>query len=189
MPGASPIKIGNYMHIHLASDPHFGHKNILEFGGREVLGATTSEEHDEALVQAWNKKVTKKRSRVYLLGDIGFTLEALQQVGRLHGEIFIILGNHDTLWKPEDLPGNAQIMNTSLFRYKRMWLSHCPIHPQEMRRCYCNVHGHVHMKSVPDPRYFNVCMDQLPDCAPISLDELRLEFLTRGIDLMKKDTV
>jgi calcineurin-like phosphoesterase family protein len=59
-------------------------------------------------------------------------------------------------------------------RYKQMWLSHCPIHPQELYRCKLNVHGHIHKNTnspeLPLP-YVNVNWDFWKRA--ISLDELR----------------
>jgi hypothetical protein len=50
-------------------------------------------------------------------------------------------------------------------------LTHCPIHPAEMRKCIANVHGHVHQNSITtkklfcdpieDPRYINACIDDV----------------------------
>ena len=56
-------------------------------------------------------------------------------------------------------------------KYKEFWLSHCPIHPQELRGKY-NIHGHVHHNNIPDKNYFNVCIEAL-NGLPIKLDEIR----------------
>jgi calcineurin-like phosphoesterase family protein len=59
-------------------------------------------------------------------------------------------------------------------RYKNVWLSHVPIHPQEMYRCEANVHGHIHKNSespeLPFP-YINVNWDYWQ--RPVSLEEIR----------------
>ena len=56
-------------------------------------------------------------------------------------------------------------------KYKDYWLSHCPIHPNELRGKY-NLHGHVHNKTVEDVRYFNCSLENI-DYTPISLDQIR----------------
>lgn len=164
------------------SDLHLGHRNIVKLG-RGLQPGSCSEERDEILVDRWNRKVPKKRTIVTILGDIAFSVEALQTLGRLNGRLEIILGNHDDYWKPEDLPPNVRVLNQSLVRRHRLWFSHCPIHPDEMRKCLGNAHGHIHHHDVDDPRYMNLCIERLPDFAPISLDEIRAEYARRGIDL------
>jgi calcineurin-like phosphoesterase family protein len=170
------------MGVFFASDTHFGHKNIIKLADGSRPGSC-SEEHDEILIQRWNAKVPKKRSIVFLLGDIAMSKEALQHVGRLHGEIRLILGNHDDLWAGADLPRNVKPMPVSLQHYKRAWLSHCPIHPVEMRNKLCNIHGHVHNKTLEDLSYLNVCMEALPGFAPMALEEMWEIMLRRGIDM------
>jgi calcineurin-like phosphoesterase family protein len=44
--------------------------------------------------------------------------------------------------------------------YKSFWLSHCPIHPQELRNRKANIHGHLHGSVLNDPRYFDVCPEK-----------------------------
>ncbi len=55
----------------------------------------------------------------------------------------------------------------SMLKYKGMWLTHCPMHPDELRG-KINIHAHVHEQTVmqgwgpwrkPDPRYVNTCVD------------------------------
>ena len=174
------------MNIFFASDLHFAHKNIVKMG-KGFRPGKDSEEHDEILIENWNKKIAPKRTRTYVLGDISMSAEGIKKIERLNGEIRIILGNHDIEWSRDDLPANVTVMNTSLFRYKKMWLSHCPIHPMEMRKCLANVHGHIHLFDVDDPRYMNVCIERLPGFAPISLEELWTEFDNRGITELRRN--
>lgn len=51
------------------------------------------------------------------------------------------------------------LIQLPLFSYKNTWISHCPIHPQELRNRDGNIHGHLHNSIVPDLRYFNVNLD------------------------------
>lgn len=79
----------------MASDPHFLHKNILNFCPNTRLGAD-HEEMTEILIQNWNKQVNPQDT-VYLLGDVFFCKfeKAVSIAKRLNGEIHLILGNHD----------------------------------------------------------------------------------------------
>lgn len=66
----------------------------------------------------------------------------------------------------------------SLLKYKEFWLSHAPIHPEELRGKK-NVHGHVHTESVSDLEYLNVSVDSsFMNFFPRTLREVRLGFET-----------
>lgn len=88
------------------SDLHFGHtkhedRNIVAFSDRKIV--TSREEHDEWLVELWNRQVGKNDT-VYHLGDFCFTssLDHLANlIARLNGHKVFVLGNHDDsrLWK------------------------------------------------------------------------------------------
>ena len=58
-------------------------------------------------------------------------------------------------------------------KYKEFWLSHAPIHPEELRD-RINIHGHVHYKNIDDARYFNVSCENI-GFKPISLENIRLK--------------
>jgi len=79
-----------------------------------------------------------------------------------------------------------------------MILSHVPIHPDSLARFGCSIHGHLHANRVMkprgfdaktgeilysneiDPRYHNVSVEQLPDYAPISLEDLKIRIQNEG---------
>jgi len=78
------------------SDSHFFHKNIVKFTNRSV--DTTQEEHDEWLVNLWNKEVAPG-DLVYHLGDFSFAKNVDQTIAiirRLNGVKHFIKGNHDS---------------------------------------------------------------------------------------------
>lgn len=56
-------------------------------------------------------------------------------------------------------------------KYKEFWLSHCPIHPAELRG-KTNLHGHVHSATIDDVRYFNTSLENI-NYKPISLYMIR----------------
>jgi len=59
----------------------------------------------------------------------------------------------------------------SLKKYREFWLSHCPIHPAELRG-KMNIHGHVHYATLDDKRYFNTSLENI-DYKPINIEEIR----------------
>lgn len=75
------------------SDLHFGHKNVLSFDNRPFK---TIEEHDEAIIQAWNQHVDIDDD-VWILGDISWygAQKTVEIFKRLNGTKHLVVGNHD----------------------------------------------------------------------------------------------
>lgn len=75
------------------ADWHYGHENILAFDNRPFK---TIEEMNTALVERWNSVVTNSDT-VYILGDMFWckSSEAFPVLDSLHGQKFLIRGNHD----------------------------------------------------------------------------------------------
>lgn len=146
------------MTIWFGADLHLGHNNIHEY--RDHF--ESAEEHDEYLLDMMSWKV-EKNSPIYLLGDICFTHDALESLAKLntHNNIKIILGNHDTDRKLRIVDWvNAGFTHIhSLVKYKEFYLSHCAIHPDELRG-KVNIHGHSHGHKIRDKRYVGVSMEQ-----------------------------
>ena len=165
------------MSVYVISDTHFGHNNIIKF--RE--GFATWEEHDQYIKESI-LSVVGKRDSLYILGDVcvdrkGWhnVVDISQNVEHLH----IVLGNHDMERKQApSLQDYVDICRGvyGLRKYKGMWLSHAPVHADELRGSI-NVHGHVHANSVPDERYFNACCEAV-GYKPANLKDI--EELLRG---------
>ena len=104
-----------------------------------------------------------KRTILFILGDFLFDgphFEAyLQRIAKFPCTIKLVMGNHDSMQLyTQTIAPNISIQ-LPLFSYKNTWISHCPIHPQELRNRDGNIHGHLHNSTVPDLRYFNVNLD------------------------------
>lgn len=158
--------------IFFIADTHFGHRNICKYRPQ----FKNPYEHDEYIIEQWNKTVNKKRDIVWVLGDMCILNEEYNMeylIDRLNGYIRVITGNHCYL--PYYNHPKITIENGLVSKYK-IWLSHCPIHPNELRGKGFNVHGHVHENSIQDKRYINVCCEKI-NYTPISLDDLRKKFL------------
>ena len=155
-------------------DLHFGHRNILKYRPQ----FSTIEEHDETLLD--NILTTcRKRDPLWLMGDCFFDMQSLSMLELLSSQIQLInliIGNHDT-----DSGERQKVLMTalnsgrihrvhSLFKYNGYWLSHAPIHPDELRG-KGNIHGHTHGHKIDDPRYVGVSCEQV-DYKPISLPEI-----------------
>jgi calcineurin-like phosphoesterase family protein len=151
------------MSVYFTSDPHLGHKNIARF--RSFVQST--EHNTKLFVDSWNQTITKN-DLVYILGDVAFDEESLEILSTLKGRKVLIKGNHDNLVSTA-LQSKVFEEIHGMISYKRFWLSHCPIHPVEIRGRVANIHGHVHSNSITlendnsvlDTRYFNACVDIL----------------------------
>jgi calcineurin-like phosphoesterase family protein len=153
--------------VFFISDLHFGHKNILKFS-RQYREGNSIEEHDAWLMSNWNKVVNRK-DVVYVLGDVAFDPISLKKVAELNGIKKLIRGNHDLLDANVYLKYFTNIYG--LLKYKHFWLNHAPIRPNNLRG-RIQIHGHVHEKTINDPRYINVCVEAI-NGTPISLEEIR----------------
>jgi len=135
---------------YFTSDWHFGHKAILKYRPQ----FSSIQEHNQTFIDNFNK-VVRKRDIVYFLGDIAFTEESIQLLKFLKPcRKILYLGNHDTLHTSEYLEYFDEVH--ALRSRKGYWVSHCPIHPQEMRKRKGNIHGHLHESILDDERYFDV---------------------------------
>jgi calcineurin-like phosphoesterase family protein len=151
------------------ADPHFGHQGMCNFrsdDGSKIRPWDTAEEMDEALVANWNS-VVRPQDRVYLLGDVAMKRAALPILGRLTGRKVLVKGNHDIFVLKDYLPYFDDI-RACVVR-KRSILTHIPIHESSVGRFKLNIHGHMHEKSLPDPRYVCVSVEQI-NYTPINLD-------------------
>lgn len=144
--------------IYFISDLHLGHDSIPKYSGPLRGGVTTVEDHDDWIVYQWNS-VVRPSDTVYVLGDVAFTPSGLVRAGRLNGNKYLIMGNHDhfnvRLYEEQGFK-----VLSGLVYFHGYWLSHAPVHPEELRGRK-NIHGHVHARSLQDDRYINVCVEAL----------------------------
>jgi calcineurin-like phosphoesterase family protein len=178
--------IGN---VYFCSDLHISHKNIGNF--RKEVG---SEEGNRAYIKHWWDKLVTKRDIVWVLGDSAFTEEGIDWIAALAGEKRLVRGNHCDLPTTSYLRAFSEIYG--LYKYKGMWLSHAPIHPDELRG-KVNCSGHIHYANIKkqivlpdgsigsstedDPRYLNCCVENFSRHLgrPLAtLDEVRNYFKT-----------
>jgi len=93
------------------SDLHFGHKNILDYTGRQYA---TIDEMDNDFVSAWNS-VVGDHDIVYVLGDfyLGRWKQAKEYFSKLRGRIDVLNNywHHDKWWM-QDLDVPAYAWNT-----------------------------------------------------------------------------
>ena len=137
--------------ILFSSDWHLGHKVIVP----KYRKFDSQEEHDNLFLDKMSK--LNKRDILFILGDFIFDSDKydyyMTQVNKMSCRIKLVMGNHDSLKLYKEQKLEIQL---PLFSYKNNWISHCPIHPKELRNRDMNIHGHLHGDIIEDPRYFNV---------------------------------
>jgi calcineurin-like phosphoesterase family protein len=158
--------------IFLIADTHFGHKNILNFEAKARPFATI-EEHNEALVENWNK-VVRPQDKVYHLGDVAFG-NNLHYIKRCNGRKRLVLGNHDTKKPDEYFSVGFEKIFGAVVRFDERILTHIPVHPMQMDRFKCNIHGHTHSTNVDGYPYWNVSCEQI-GLTPIAWDDLKKRY-------------
>ena len=167
------------------SDLHLGHKNICKYRTQ----FSSPEEHDNTLYENLSTNV-RKGDTLYLLGDIAFTFEWLEKIKQINcRHKLLVCGNHDTE-RGIKMKHLVDVYDdvVALTSKRNYWISHCPIHPQEMRGKLGCVHGHLHSKKVKmkdpmgydtpisgslvsDHRYLNVCVEHT-NYKPITFEQL-----------------
>lgn len=162
---------------YLCSDWHLGHKNIIKWSGDFRQGDTPEENAELLLSNAG--EILKKRDTLYCLGDMFFDEKYIEAFKTLPGKKILLRGNHDKMHTCKYLKIFAEVYGLRTF--KGFWLSHGPVHPDELRGRK-SIHGHCHQKSImlngkPDPRYINVCVENT-NGYPIDFDLIREDINT-----------
>lgn len=170
--------------IRFSADHHFGHESCAKW-----RGFSNAHDMNELIIERHNS-VVKKKDLTYLMGDI--TMENPKfypLLDRMNGRKIVIMGNHD-LPKHVHLLLNHVESVASMVKYKGIFLTHCPIHPQELEyRVSRNIHGHLHEYNVTkdiikgtrytageenDSRYNCVSMEHI-NYTPKTLEELGIK--------------
>ncbi len=178
----------------VTSDPHFFHKNILNFtdkDGVKIRPYTTLDEMHSAMISNWNQ-VVRPNDKVYVLGDLLMAykerdaVEQMKIFNSLNGKKSLILGNHDIFNLRVYQPYFDNIRAYRIFNTPKNNLSvicsHIPVHPCSQGRFAANIHGHLHdnqvmyqldeySEEIPDPFYINACVER-NNFTPVNLDEL-----------------
>ena len=162
------------MGMYFIGDTHFGHNGVHNF--RKDF--SSDDEHNDFIFNNI-MSVSNKRNDIFLMGDICFDIKYfhyVEEISKNFNSVKLILGNHD--FERASAPNINDYLNLNIsihgfIKYKEFWLSHAPIHPEELRG-RINIHGHVHYKNIDDARYFNVSCENI-GFKPISLENIRLK--------------
>jgi calcineurin-like phosphoesterase family protein len=163
--------------VFYTADTHFNHPFVA--GTR---GFDTAEEHDEVLIENFNKAVHKK-DHLWILGDLnhGSLTEGLAKAKRLNAVLHLVLGNHDPghpmhkgshakMKRYMEVFESVSVSEQHIIAGRRVMLSHFPYRGdhkpvdryQEWRlrdEGLPLLHGHVHAEFLISGRQFNVGVD------------------------------
>ena len=167
------------------ADHHIGHKSILSQRMARPRPFATIEEHDEALVAAWNA-VVRPDDIVWHLGDFAYKCSpeyAASVRARLHGRIRLCRGNHDAIGERLDWDGpvvdvkRVFVQDPGMPKPIALWASHFA-HRTWPYKHHGDLHvfGHSHGALAP----FEGSLDVGVDCwdwRPVTLTQIlaRLE--------------
>lgn len=130
--------------VFVTADLHFSHSNVITYEDRPF---NSVEEMNKAIIKNWNS-VVKNGDAVYVLGDVAFCNkeETKGLIGKLNGDKFLILGNHD---KHRGLKYWSEVGFLGTSRYPIVYgnniiMSHYPFDSMNEDKVYKYIYGHVH---------------------------------------------
>lgn len=156
--------------VYVTSDWHIGHKGITEKFRTQY---PTDDAHDYDILKRARDRLTKKDTLV-VVGDVTWTKDGLQKIkdAEFPCRMIMVAGNHDTLPTEAYLQVFEQVHGA--LRYKKYWITHIPVHPQELYKCM-NIHGHCHRggpyEVEGDTRYFNAILE-FNDYMPVNMQKV-----------------
>jgi calcineurin-like phosphoesterase family protein len=177
-----------------SSDHHLGHQGIITFTRND--GVTPLRDFPDVDIMnehiiAQHNSVVGPKDTCWFLGDVVINRRFLRLIERFNGRKRLVLGNHD-IFKNKDYYAAGFEDLHSFRKFEGFVATHIPVHRESLRSSWGkNVHGHMHsnrvmktvnfdekgalyyLTEVVDPDYYCVCMEQLDDYKPISIDELR----------------
>lgn len=171
-----------------SSDPHLGHRNIVEVfkhNGQPARPFKNISDHNEVIVARHNERVMRTH-RWYCLGDLAMSDGPIEQyLPRMAGEKFLILGNHDLERTAFYLQFFKDVLSMTVMA--DMLFTHIPIAPWSFgSKIRANIHGHCHLATpvtykVANPLgdagwsrkqvYVNLSMERT-NYAPVTLEQI-----------------
>ena len=144
----------------VASDHHFGHKNIIKYAKRPF---TDGKEMDLAMIAQHNDRVAPD-DVVLFGGDIGFANTAVvnKHLAKMNGYKIFVMGNHDF-----DRDGSIKTYDVDeqhlfwevpgLQEEFSLIFTHYPLDglPDDI----INLHGHIHDQMSDNPHHINMCVE------------------------------
>ena len=157
-------------HVYVTSDWHIGHSGITDKFRTQF---PSDDAHDDYILGCARAVVTK-RDVLIVIGDATWTETGIRKIADTFFpcKLILVRGNHDTLPINDYLRVFSEVYGA--YAYKKYWLTHIPIHPQEMYGRH-NIHGHCHRggpyETLRDTSYFNAILE-FNDYLPIRIERV-----------------
>ena len=167
------------MDVGLIADLHLGHLAMARMRGYSNL-----DDYHKDIIDRYNS-VAHKKTMMIIPGDVTMEKKTFYPLlNLLNGRKIVVGGNHDLKEHIRDMLNFVETV-VGAYKYKGTIITHIPIHPMEVHRYRCNIHGHIHDslvyadykpllpsdKEIPDERYKNVSWERLGG-VPISFNQL-----------------
>lgn len=163
------------------ADHHLWHKtksgSIIEYANRPFKNL---DEMHEYCINEWNK-VVGMGDLVWYLGDFSFGNKLMVQTIRkyLNGKIILLMGNHDRIKNnncgtfKEVYRRQRQPIYTEVDGYK-IAMAHRKeaLAFLDKTKNDLFLHGHSHGNAINEGKYFDVGVDNCPNFAPVTLEQI-----------------
>lgn len=185
----------NEQNVFFTSDPHFCHKNIIEYCNRPFKDV---DEMNATLIENWNRIITDN-DIVFLGGDFCFSgiKTWCYLLDRLNGKKYLTIGNHDKNI-PESkfldiqhrfdirIIGDEEIS----FEGQRITVDHYPLISWfQSHRGSWNLHGHVHgglvNSDITTPNQLDIGVD-VHNFTPLSYEDVKLLITKQNLNGVSK---
>lgn len=160
--------------VFVISDTHFGHSATFDTFKRKC-GAPlrpfkSLEDMHNTMIENWNRAVGEDDLVIHL-GDVAFSGQAYDSIlPQLNGRKYLVRGNHDRFSEGRYRRHFKRVLGC--YVRDRHIFTHIPIHPNCTARWVQNIHGHLHGNTLPDPFYFNACVEQI-NYTPVNFEEIK----------------
>ena len=111
---------------------------------------------------------------MYVLGDFTVNKKYVHLGSRLNGRKILVAGNHDNATPQMYMDaGFEDVKGCHVLQKQGVIMTHIPVHTGQLSRFSGgNIHGHLHDRSLDDPKYLCVSVEQPHvNYKPLLLDE------------------
>ena len=167
---------------YFTADLHLGHVNVIRYCNRPFHSIL---EHDQTLINNWNKKVGKN-DLVYVVGD--FTMitnnqRIIDYAKQLNGQKILIKGNHDKNNYPSGIFNEITWYKEIHDRDYKIILFHYPLESWQgsmgkdlrdgsiSKKPSIHLHGHCHGAIANKPNRYDIGIDSW-NYQPVTLAEI-----------------